>query len=303
MSTIRSIVLVCAIWCTGLSACVGCMGCSHQKGKMSSPAASSTASDADAVFTAAALRHFDSPADACLVMMDAKTGHQRIMNAARVKQRFSPASTSKILNGLIGLDTGVIPDAGYIIKWDGTRHEREINNRDHSLGSAVHYSVVWYFQEITRRVGVSRMQVLINALDYGNKDISSGLTTFWLRGSLRISAVEQVNFIRKLHEGTLPVQPRAMQIMKECLILAQGEGWTFRGKTGTYSGPVDGVVSDLGWFVGWVERDGRAVIFAANDQTIGSMGPAVRAKVARVLVELGELPSDWEKHEREVALP
>lgn len=225
------------------------------------------------------------------------------MNPQRANQRFPPASSFKIPNALIGLDTGVIPDADHIIKWDGISHEREVNNRDHSLRSAIRYSVVWYFQELARRVGETHMQSSIDALDYGNRDISSGLTRFWLRGSIRISAQEQVAFLRKLHEDTLPVKPRATAIVKDCLILAQGPGWIYRGKTGTYSGPVDGIESDLGWFVGWVERDGRAIIFAANDGTKGISGPLVRSKVERTLVELGKLPRDWEQHSRDVALP
>jgi beta-lactamase class D len=265
----------------------------------------------DATFTPAASHAFESPADACLVLLDTQSGHTRVMNPDRAAQRFSPASTFKIPNALIGVDTGAIQGADYIITWDGTKHEREVRNHDHSLRSAIRVSVVWYFQELARRVGEQRMQAAINALDYGNKDISSGLTTFWLRGSIRISAHEQVAFLRKLHEGSLPVNPRSAAIVKDCLILAQtpsqdsGQSptWTYRGKTGTYSGPVDGIHADLGWFVGWIEKDGRSLIFAANDQTKGTTGPDVRAKVEQALIELGELPPDWQQHEREVPLP
>jgi beta-lactamase class D len=276
---------------------VALIGCS------SPPHAPNSRTDTDALFAAAATRAFDSPADACLVLLDPQTGRTRVMNPERASQRFSPASTFKIPNALIGVDTGVIPDADHVIKWDGTKHEREANNHDHSLRSAIRISVVWYFQELARRVGEPRMQAAINALDYGNKDISSGLTTFWLRGSIRISTNEQVAFLRKLHEGTLPVSPRTTAIVKDCLILAPTPSWTYHGKTGTYSGPVDGIDADLGWFVGWIERDGHTLIFAANDQTKGTTGPDVRAKVEQALIELGELPPDWQQHEREVPLP
>ncbi len=241
--------------------------------------------------------------DACLVLFEPRSGRTRVMNPCRATRRFPPASTFKVPNALIGVDTGVIPDADHIIKWDGAPQERDINNHDHSLRSAIGLSVLWYFQELARRVGETRMQRSIDALDYGNRDISSGLTRFWLRGSLRISANEQVSFLRRLQEGTLPVAPRATAIVKECLILAQDGGWTYRGKTGTYSGEVDGIESDLGWFVGWIERDGRALIFAANEEGTGTSGPLVRAKVERALADLGELPLDWELHRREVVLP
>jgi beta-lactamase class D len=146
------------------------------------------------------------------------------------------------------------------------------------------------------------MQQLLESMHYGNADTSSGLTTFWLRGSLRISAHEHIAFLTTIHNRSLPLSDHALDGLLDIMILAQGPGWTFRGKTGTYSGPVDGIDSSLGWFVGWIERDGRALFFAANDST-GLMGPDVRERVQQVLVDLGELPPDWEEHATTVNLP
>lgn len=253
-------------------------------------------------FQAAAARAFTSPDRACLVLVDASTRQTRVMNTTQADRRFPPASTFKIPNSLIGLHTGVIPAPDHVIPWDGTPHEREINNRNHSLRSAFAYSVVWYYQQLARRVGQPRMQQLLESLHYGNADSSSGLTTFWLRGSLRISAHEQIAFLTSIHTAALPVSTHALEGLKDIMILAQGPGWTYRGKTGTYSGPVDGVHSDLGWFVGWIERDGRSLFFAANDST-GLTGPDVRERVQQVLVDLRELPADWESHARQVNPP
>lgn len=256
----------------------------------------------DGTFQSATARAFTSPDHACLVLVDASTRQTRVMNPTQADRRFPPASTFKIPNSLIGLHSGVIPAPDHVLPWDGNQHDREINNRDHSLRSAFAYSVVWYYQELARRVGQPRMQQLLESLHYGNADTSSGLTTFWLRGSLRISAHEQIAFLTSIHTAALPVSTHALEGLKDIMILAQGPGWTYRGKTGTYSGPVDGVHSDLGWFVGWIERDGRSLFFAANDST-GLTGPDVRERVQQVLVELGELPTDWESHAREVDLP
>lgn len=262
----------------------------------------STRPHTDRDFARATTIAFDSPSRACFVLLDPRSGHVRMMNPQRAHERFPPASTFKIPNSLIGLDTGVIPDADYVIAWDGTHHEREVNNQDHSLRTAMRYSVVWYYQELARRVGESRMKASIDALGYGNADISSGLTTFWLRGSIRISANEQVAFLRRLQDETLRVSPHATAAVKEILVLAQGPNWVYRGKTGTYSGLVDGTHSDLGWFVGWIERDGQILLFAANDSTTGTTGPHVKAKVETALVSLGVLPVDWTAHQREVRL-
>jgi beta-lactamase class D len=253
-------------------------------------------------FIEATSRAFTSPDHACFVLFDASSGETRVRNPAQSDRRFPPASTFKIPNSLIGLDTGVIPDPDHIIAWDGTIHERQASNHNHSLLSAFHYSIVWYYQELARRVGEQRMSTALRSFDYGNADISSGLTTFWLRGSLRISANEQLAFLRKLQAGTLPASPRAIALTKDILILAQSPTFTLRGKTGTYSGPVDGTHADLGWFVGWLERDGRLLFFAANDAT-GLTGPDVRERVEQILSDLGELPPDWSAHIRSVPMP
>lgn len=79
-----------------------------------------------------------------------------------------PASTFKIMNAMIGLETGVIPDENYVIPWDGTQYPVKEWNKDHTLKSAVKYSVVWYFQELARRVGKDKIQHFVDAVGYGN---------------------------------------------------------------------------------------------------------------------------------------
>ncbi len=92
---------------------------------------------------------------------------------------------------MIGLESGVIPDADYVIKWDGTTYPIAAWNQDHTLRSAIKNSVVWYFQESARRVGHEKMQQYINLVGYGNRDISGSIDSFWLDGGLRISPDEQ----------------------------------------------------------------------------------------------------------------
>ena len=54
-------------------------------------------------------------------------------NPERCAERFIPASTFKIMNSLIGLETGVIPDENYVIKWDGTHYDVPSWNHDNTL--------------------------------------------------------------------------------------------------------------------------------------------------------------------------
>ncbi len=196
--------------------------------------------------------------------------------AAQAATRTSPCSTFKIPNSLIGLETGVIPDASFVLPWDGVRRSREGWNRDHDLRSAMKQSVVWYYQELARRVGPDRMQKWVSALRYGNEDISGGIDRFWLESSLRISPDEQVDFLGRLHAGELPVSPRSIAIVKEILLQdAPGPGIVYRGKTGSCQDP--GAPQPHGWWVGSVEKEGSLVLYVGSDRGARGLGPGVPA--------------------------
>jgi len=169
------------------------------------------------------------------------------------QQRVLPASTFKIANALIGLETGVIADADFVIPWDGVQREFADWNRDHTLRSAIAASAVPYFQELSRRVGAAREAHWTRALVYGNGDTGSAarVDEFWLEGPLAISAVEQVSFLRRFARGELPVSSRSLAVVRAILVLAEHDGTVLRGKTG-WARPHQR--DQHGWFVGFVER-------------------------------------------------
>ena len=177
------------------------------------------------------------------------------------RRRLSPASTFKILNSLIGLESGVIRDEHFVIRWDSVHRDIESWNRDHDLASAIANSVVPYYQELARRVGRTRMSAYIDSTGYGNNDASGPIDRFWLGGSLLISAEEQVGFLRRLYEGNLPFSSRSMSIVREILVLERTGTYVLRGKTG-FAEDRSGVA--VGWFVGYVEKAGNVYFFAMN---------------------------------------
>jgi beta-lactamase class D len=208
---------------------------------------------------------------------------------ARAAARTAPCSTFKIPNSLIGLETGVVPDASFVLKWDGVRRPREEWNRDHDLRTAMKHSVVWYYQELARRVGPARMQKWVSALRYGNEDISGGIDRFWLGSSLRISPDEQVDFLARLHAGALPASARSLAIVKEILVQdPPGPGLVYRGKTGSCQDP--GAADPHGWWVGSVEKEGRLFLFAALIEGPGASGMVCRPMAEKALAALGVLP-------------
>lgn len=202
----------------------------------------------------------------CFLGLDTATGAWTRNDAERCAERFRPFSTYKIPHALIGLETGVLTDADSVIEWDRQRYPAEnwwpaVWRERNDLRSAVTYSVVPYFRSLARRIGAEAMQKHLDGFAYGNRSIAGGLDHFWLDGDLAISAVEQIQFLRALHQGSLPVSSRTAAIVLDILIRERGSGYVIRAKTGTGRLP-DG--SALGWYVGSVETPGGLYLFAMN---------------------------------------
>ncbi|MGB1015227.1 MAG: penicillin-binding transpeptidase domain-containing protein, partial [Nannocystaceae bacterium] len=139
--------------------------------------------------------------EGAFVLFDPANAIRREVNPEAAGIGHLPASTFKVPNTLIGLETGVIPDVTFSLPWDGKHRSVKPWNRDHDLASAMKYSVVWFYQEVARRIGESRMQQWVDRFAYGNRNIGGGIDEFWLAGELRISAREQVDFLARLSAG------------------------------------------------------------------------------------------------------
>ena len=105
------------------------------------------------------------------VLFEPANDRYLILDPARAKQGFIPASTFKIPNALIGLEVGSIGDENEVFHWDGKPNPRPEWERDQTLATGMRYSVVWMFQEVARRTGKERMKDWLTKLDYGNRDI------------------------------------------------------------------------------------------------------------------------------------
>nr|WP_269461524.1 penicillin-binding transpeptidase domain-containing protein [Methylocaldum marinum] len=116
------------------------------------------------------------------------------------------------------------------------------------------------YQELARRVGLERMRANVSKLGYGNGDIGATVDTFWLKGPLKISAVEQTRFLARLAQGKLPIREDIQESVREIVHLEQGDNWQLYGKTGWENAPG----RDVGWWVGWVQKDDRVYTFALN---------------------------------------
>lgn len=223
----------------------------------------------------------------CFLLENLATGETLRYNPAQCTRRLSPCSTFKILNALIGLETGVVTGPDHVFAWNGEKREIAAWNHDHTLRSAVAVSAVWYFQRLATEVGAVRMRKYLARVGYGNQDISGGLTRFWLGSSLQVSAEEQLAFLKRFIRGQLPFSPQLMAIVKDIMILSRDNGIVLRGKTGSH---VEVGRGSLGWFVGWVTRGHRIHVFVTNiEADQGASGRRAREITEAMLRELNLL--------------
>lgn len=199
---------------------------------------------------------FFAERDGTFILREVKKGKTFIYNNERAEQRFAPQSTFKVPNALIGLQVGAVEDEYDIKYWDGVKREIEIWNQDHTLGSGLRNSVVWYYQAMARDIGESRMEEWIHKISYGNQDISGGIDQFWLSSSLKISPIEQVDFMENLYRENLPFDKDVMKTVKRMMIQTEGDNYTLYGKTGQGS--------NIGWYVGFIETKERDYVFVTN---------------------------------------
>ncbi|MFN4185697.1 MAG: OXA-1090 family carbapenem-hydrolyzing class D beta-lactamase [Hyphomonas sp.] len=236
-----------------------------------------------------------SPASSAMVIFRLEDEKVWASGGARIRERFTPASTSKIPHTLLALETGAVTGPDEQFEWDGQKRFVESWNEDQNFGDAYQRSAVWIYQIVVPRIGAERLTEGLAAFGYGNAEIGEpeNITRYWLQGPLAISATEQVEFLSRLARRTLPLSARTYDLAVPVMALDSGEGWTLYGKTGWKS--VEGQ-TDIGWFVGWVEQTGGdapgTYAFALNMDMTGGMAeaPKRRAAAERALRAIGALP-------------
>lgn len=227
----------------------------------------------------------------CTLVVDAASG-ATLRQEGVCDRQVSPASTFKVPLALMGFDAGILVDE-HTPRWD-YKPEFKAVKRDHKPVDPTIWekdSVVWFSQQITRKLGQQRFAGYIASLGYGNQDISGnrgkkdGLTHSWLSSSLKISPQQQVALMRGIVNRSLPLSAKAFKMTEAVLPDFDAGGWRVTGKTGTGWLPGKEGQPDrsrpLGWFVGWAEKDGRKIVFANLFVNEGKspvmLGPQVRA--------------------------
>lgn len=232
--------------------------------------------------------YFDSAGvSGCFGLFDNSENDFIIYNLSRYRDSaYTPASTFKIVNALIGIQTGVITDEQMVIKWDGIKRWNEDWNKDLTMKEAFAVSAVPYFQEVARRIGRNNMKLWIDSLGYGNRDISGPIDSFWLNNTLKVKPDEELGLVKKLYFDQLPFFKRTQDIVQAVMLREQNSNYKLYYKTG-WGFPGNG--HELGWIVGWIEENKHPYFFVLNiESTVPKRVIEVRIKLLRdILAHLG----------------
>lgn len=216
---------------------------------------------------------------------------------------YAPNSTFKIALSLMAFDSGILigetkPSIPFKAEYSAGIN---VCKGDHNARTWMRDSCVWFSQVLTSKLGNEKFKKYVDEFNYGNKDISGGLSKAWLNGSIQITPREQIQFIQKLVDNQLPVSAKALEMTKNILFIQElPGGWKLYGKTG--SGRYKGELQQ-GWFTGWIEKGDRRISFVQHiaDESKQSVYASFRSR-NEVLTKLWYLIDDLEKQDTMILL-
>jgi len=213
------------------------------------------------------------------LLVNAHTNETFVKVGSDIKRQVTPCCTFNIALSLMGFDSGIFQNQEEPV-WDfqvGYVDDIETWRAPHNPELWIKNSCVWYSQLLAEMLGTDRVQNYLEILDYGNKDLSGGIDSFWLGSTLKIAPYQQIKLLQKILFGDLPFSSNSIEKAKSLFFREElAFGWKLFGKTG-YGTDGD---QKVGWFVGWMERGDDLYIFSYNnlDITVDPYGSVPRAK-------------------------
>ena len=230
----------------------------------------------------------------CFGLYNNATNQFTFYNKSRfTDSSYLPASTFKIVNSLIGLQTGVISTDSMVIKWDGVKRSVDAWNKDLTMYEAFRVSAVPYYQEVARRIGKDRMEYWMDTVNYGAgpKDtafrIRTAIDTFWLDNTLKITPDEELGLVKMLYFDQLPFFKVYQEKVKNAMLFENTTQYRLAYKTG-WGKKENG--NHLAWIVGWVEENNHPYFFVLNFESAGPNAdiPTIRMNILKgILKQLG----------------
>lgn len=211
-------------------------------------------------------KYFDEcNVEGAIAIYDHKNHTWILSDTVATRKETLPASTFKIINLLIALETKTIASENDIVKWPGSTDTLKYDYRpniyhDITVKEAFEVSAGWAFIELAKKIGKDNYKKYLTLCHYGNINLSQTDPDFWNFGAFGISPINQVEFLKKLYEEKLPFSKRNIDIVKKVMITEQNDDYTIHSKTGwTRENDIN-----TGWWVGYIESKNGTYFFATR---------------------------------------
>lgn len=199
-------------------------------------------------------KYFDSSnVEGSFSFLDNQLGNITIYNMKLDTERLSTGTSFKIPEALIGMQTGKI-----------TNENTQIDSSKLTLKEAFAESSVRYFQSLANEIGKDTMQLWLDSIGYGNKNMGSSLDSFWLNNDLKISPDEQLGLMSKIYFEQLSFPKYAQQIVENMML--QEDDTLHKLSYATGNG-IDEKNNSFGWVSGWIEENRHVYFFVTYVKT------------------------------------
>ena len=198
------------------------------------------------------------------VLYDLHKDNYKVYNYGNAKTEFPVHSTSKIIWSIIGLEEKLIKSQDDIVVWDSIKYPRQ-NLFDKSwaknqtIVTALNQSVNWYYFDLLSLMTPEMVEKYLNNLDYKKGYKVEKVHYFGLTANIKKSALDQIDFLKRLYSNNIGISEKTLEIIKKGLIHQKTDDYIIYSKGGL--GPVDSQ-KQIGWYIGFVEK-GKDVYFFA----------------------------------------
>lgn len=199
--------------------------------------------------------------DGAILIYDAQKEEYFASNLQHIEEGTLPASTYKIPNSIIALETGIVENDSTLFEWDGENRALDIWERDMVFRDAFRLSCVPCYQQIARAVGPEQMNTYLRKLNYPGMQVdSTNIDLFWLQGASKISPLQQIDFLSRFYGQQLPIKESTYSLMRSIMLVEENENYRLSGKTGWAIREGN----NIGWFVGFLEKQNDVYFIATR---------------------------------------
>jgi len=150
----------------------------------------------------------------------------------------APQNSFFIVPALIALDKGWIP-----------------TQVDHWLP----FTADTAYQGLIQKIGRKMLLETIDSLHYGKGLISADSSAFWNNNTLRITADEQLGFIKRLYFNQLFFQKRSQEWLKKMLLKEDNANYKL-----SYIATADTARNNSAWVIGYIEENKHPYFFVLS---------------------------------------